>query len=408
MNALLRAVIASAFVGSALQASATVRIDLGTAVVEGDGRASVTATLASDGNAVVGVQLDLLFDPTIVRLADARSCRIHAGLADDAPECDRDPSEISEPCKSFHRALAACDGDVLAAGCPERSPRVSRMRVIIAATAKPNDVPIPDGPLFTCDFDVVDPAGLPASIATGWVVAAGVGGTHVFPSVAAYGAILPDAAAEHPPTWTPAPTFTATQSRTPTPTATRAPTNTPRPTLTRIPTPTRTETATPTATATPRFPQVDGADCLYDDECFSAHCVDAYCCAQPSCGTGESCGITGVEGRCAELAPLWQSCTNHRDCQSGYCAWIIRDASAEAVRQCATALADSDGGLPTPEGPEFDEVPTPHVVRSLHDDDGCAAGASRRPAWASGFGLAALLVLRRRQPWRDARSSPQA
>lgn len=320
----------------------------------------VPVELAGGGLDVGGVQLDLLYDHTAVALAGNDACRIAPELADSLPGCDQDPNDITAPCKTFYRNIESCGGDPVATGCPERNPALSRLRVIVAATARPNFVPVPDGPVFGCTFDVIDPLRLPVVLTASLAVASDPRGARL-PVEERSGAILSDTATL-PPTWTPAPTFTPTVTPTPTMTWTRRPTNTPLPTRTRTSTPTPRPTWTPTTPPTPRPPRGLGFTCLYDAECLSSQCVDRRCCAAGACGASESCGVSRLEGNCAALRGTGESCDFHADCLSRYCA-----EGAGGSEFDRTTFAGRCAPAPPFAGDGFDE-PEPGVGQPVDAD----------------------------------------
>src|SRR6185369_4503212 len=102
-------------------------------------------------------------------LASAASCRIDPAIGTQDPACESD--EPTAPCKTLSRNLASCGDQPLPVGCVENAPFLQRFRAIIAATAIPNRNAIPDhSPLFSCTFDIVDAAALPAVITiSNWI-----------------------------------------------------------------------------------------------------------------------------------------------------------------------------------------------------------------------------------------------
>jgi hypothetical protein len=81
---------------------------------------------------------------------------------------------------------------------------------------------------------------------------------------------------------------------------TDTPTNTPTETPTATPTETPTATPTETPTVTPTSTGVaNGGACGAPTDCTSGNCVDAVCCADPSCPPGQSCDIPGNAGACS-------------------------------------------------------------------------------------------------------------
>jgi YVTN family beta-propeller protein len=215
---------------------------------------TATIDVLVQGKGVGGVQLDLLFDSSIVSLPSASACRIDPALGTSGNAgCEDNP--VQGPCKTLSRNLVNCGASPTAPGCEGQGASISRFRGILAATAVPNNNEIPDGAvLFSCRFDVVDGRRLPTTITARKPVASDPFGNRLA-AEAVSGRIL---SATPPPTSTrsatPTRTATLTPTRTPTLTRTSTPTTTPTATPTTTPTPTRTPTATatrtPTATAT--------------------------------------------------------------------------------------------------------------------------------------------------------------
>jgi hypothetical protein len=48
--------------------------------------------------------------------------------------------------------------------------------------------------------------------------------------------------------------------------------------------------------------QSAGVACTTNDQCSTGHCTDGFCCGAASCGSCASCGVTGKEGACTNLA----------------------------------------------------------------------------------------------------------
>ncbi len=121
-----------------------------------DGKVNVDAILRSEGDSVGGMQNDILFDSTAVNLARTSACSINADIGDRLDNCEEDPENITEPCKTLSRNLVNCGENATAPGCEGQPASTSRFRGIIAATAVPNNNSIPDGSvLYSCEFDVV-------------------------------------------------------------------------------------------------------------------------------------------------------------------------------------------------------------------------------------------------------------
>lgn len=209
-------------------------------VAPAEGKAFVEVVVV--GENVGGAQNDILFDSSIVNLAAVNRCVINPaiGTADDG--CEEDP--VVGPCKTLSRNLVNCGANPSAPGCEGQSANISRFRGIVAATAVPNNNPIPSGSvLYTCEFDVVDSSRLTAVLSNRNIVASNPFGVRL-DAEGDDGAILGD---------TPIPTATPTEtSQEPTPTATTPVENTP--TATSVPpsaTPSATHTAPVVNTPTP-------------------------------------------------------------------------------------------------------------------------------------------------------------
>jgi len=196
--------------------------------------ADVAVSLVSNGGSVGGMQNDIIFDNTKVQLANAQACRINAaiGLMPNGMDCMEDTSV--GPCKNLSRVLNVCGGTPQAQGCPATATSTTSVfRGIIAATAAPNNNPIPDGVLYTCTFTVASTAALDNNN----VVVSNPTGTRL-DSVAVDGSICAAGGGDNTPTPVVSPTNT--------PPTVVVPTNTP-PTVVAN-TPTRTHTAGPTNT----------------------------------------------------------------------------------------------------------------------------------------------------------------
>lgn len=266
--------------------SGSVQIDIGSASADAEGIASIPVSLVSAGDAVGGMQNDILFDNTIVSLAGATSCQLNPAIGT-PPECFDDPDNTSLPCKTMNRRLRQCGTTPQPAGCPEGSgPNMSVFRALIAPTAVLTMNPIPDGVLYTCVFQVVDADRLPAALNNRDVLVSDPMGGRLTPVVAGDGAVLPPPEQTSTPTETPTPTVSATaastptatitptstqtptQSLTPTDTATSTATATPSPTSSHTPTLSATPSPSPTVTATPELcaGDCDGSDAVTVDE----------------------------------------------------------------------------------------------------------------------------------------------
>lgn len=274
-------------------------------------RIDVAMRLQSEGATVGGVQSDILFDHRALRLPNAQACRITPALGTGMPACNG--TNIVGPCKSLITNLVDCGATPQAPGCDGVAPSISRLRWILAATAVPNNNEIPDGStLFTCTFEIVDAAALPALLLNQTMVGSNPFGVRL-PTTAGNGAVLAYPGQNIPPTWTPPP------SPSPISTSTARPTSTPRPSSTPVPTRTATATFSPSATQSPRLPQGDGATCSAANECTLGYCVDRTCCAVDSCTADHSCAVSETRGTCAPRRSLNDSCQQHRDCASLHC-----------------------------------------------------------------------------------------
>jgi len=137
-----------------------------------EGKASVQVILRSEGGNVGGMQNDILFDSTIVNLAGQSRCTINPAVGDRLANCEEDPENITEACKTLSRNLVNCGDSPAAPGCDGQAGTISRFRGIVAATAVPNNNAIPDGSvLYTCEFDVIKAGALPAKLTNSNVVA---------------------------------------------------------------------------------------------------------------------------------------------------------------------------------------------------------------------------------------------
>jgi uncharacterized repeat protein (TIGR01451 family) len=127
---------------------------------------------------------------------------------------------------------------------------------ILVLGAPLNTDPIPDGPLYTCNFDILASASPGTYTLTALnFVAQDPNGVNLSPVTGANGSITvtlvgPTATVTNTPTITLTPSLTATVTNTPTSTVTATATNTATATATGVPTATSTSTATPTATPT--------------------------------------------------------------------------------------------------------------------------------------------------------------
>jgi hypothetical protein len=178
------------------------RIDVGNGGVNASNQVVIDVSLFSDGNAVGGMQNDVIFDNSIINLPSAASCRINPeiGLFPGGSSCLDDPSIGA--CKNLSSVLTQCGGSPQPQGCPAGAgTNISVFRGIIAATAAPNDNEIPDGVLYTCTFSVVNAAGLPTVLTNSNIVVSDplgeriepVGGSDGLATVAATAAAFSEA-----------------------------------------------------------------------------------------------------------------------------------------------------------------------------------------------------------------------
>ncbi|HYD48765.1 MAG TPA: hypothetical protein VEB21_10475 [Terriglobales bacterium] len=198
---------------------------------------TVTIEVTAVGDNIGGAQNDILFDNTKVTLASAAACRINPAIGTNDPGCEEDP--VVGPCKTLSRNLANCGENASAPGCEGQGANISRFRGIVAATAVPNNNPIPSGSvLYTCDFMVSDVSLLPATLSNVNIVASNPTGTRL--DAGGDSGVITGGGVE--------PTFTPTGEVTP-------PTNTPTVIITVVP-PTNTPTIPTVATSTPTVPGV--------------------------------------------------------------------------------------------------------------------------------------------------------
>lgn len=184
-------------------------INIGSAQANASNRALVAIVVV--GANVGGTQNDILFDTTKVRLASAAACRVNPAIGTGDNGCEEDP--VVGPCKTLSRNLVSCGASPTPAGCAGQPAHVSRFRGIVAATAVPNSNPIPSGSvLYTCEFEIVNPAGLSAQLKNGSIVASEPVGTRLN-ATGSDGLIVG--------VGTPLPTSTALVVRTPTPSPAR-------------------------------------------------------------------------------------------------------------------------------------------------------------------------------------------
>jgi len=308
---------------------------------------TIEVSMTTDDASVGGMQNDIIFDSAIVNLAMASACRINPaiGLFPSGMDCTVDASV--GPCKNLNSVIQNCPGGD---GCPDGASATTKVfRAIIAATAAPNNNPIPDGLLYTCNFTVVSAAGLPTALTGENVVVSDPVGTRL-ESVISSGSIGPVG----PPPATATPTNTGVTPPTPTNTSVTPPT----PTNTSVVSP----TTGATATATEETP----------DECSSALAAAT---------TATDVAITLVNGDCFP--------TGGGTIQLG--TSTVRGYTERVSNQLF---------LTQPVGSIF---PAGTVVTLLRgggdDDDGCHinAKATSSHGWLLLIPALALLALRRRR-----------
>jgi len=127
-----------------------------------DGRVTIDVTLETGGESIAGMQNDLVFDRFALRLPSREACVINPAIGAAAPDCAAEGSVA--PCKTLTNwGQWACYDAFSPLACPDPDldPR-SRLRLILFAIT--NVLPIPDGLLYSCTFDVLDPTRLPAAV----------------------------------------------------------------------------------------------------------------------------------------------------------------------------------------------------------------------------------------------------
>jgi len=168
-----------------------VQVNVGVGAVNGSNQIAINVNLVTGGDEVGGVQNDIIYDVRAITLAQPSRCTINAAIGGfplgfpPAVTCGEDVS--IGPCKTLNRVLNNCGENPTPQGCPSADPNLARFRAIIAATATPNDNPIPDAVLYTCIFDVVSAAQLPSALDNMNVVASDPLGNRVEPVLAGDG-----------------------------------------------------------------------------------------------------------------------------------------------------------------------------------------------------------------------------
>jgi hypothetical protein len=198
-----------------------VQIDVGSAGRNADGKVFIPVTVDSGRFSVGGTQNDILFDNTVLALPSVARCRITPAIDGQNQECEEDPNEVTAPCKNLIASVEICGGDPQPDGCPiNAGPNISRFRGLVTAFAVLVFNPIPNGLLYECEFDVLDPNALPTALRNSEVSASEPMGKLIVDVVGSDGAVTadpPPTPDEDTPTPTVAPpSSTPTQSRTPT------------------------------------------------------------------------------------------------------------------------------------------------------------------------------------------------
>jgi hypothetical protein len=199
-------------------------IDVGSAGRDVNDKAVVPVHLSSGRFAVGGTQNDFVFDNTVLALPSVARCRINTAIDTQDLSCQNDPNEITAPCKNLVASLDDCGGVPQPDGCPDGAgTNLTRLRALVTSLEVPAFNPIPNGLLYECEFDVLDPGGLPTVLDITEVVASRPRGGQILDVIGSDGEIT----GEPPPT--PAgPTATSTpQPPTATPSLSRTPTITP-------------------------------------------------------------------------------------------------------------------------------------------------------------------------------------
>lgn len=138
----------------------TARIDIGSAVVDTDGTATVEVILHSGGHVVGALANRFLFDTRVIRLAGLGACTIDPGIGSNSPGCKEDPPRGL--CLVLNRNIINCGEQPDARGCNGEPAYMSEFIGLIFDRAEVPPREIPDGStLFRCKFDVVDVAALP-------------------------------------------------------------------------------------------------------------------------------------------------------------------------------------------------------------------------------------------------------
>lgn len=147
-------------------------VSIGENAPDPSGRASIQ--IAMTGAGVGGFQNDILFDNTIVAL-EGSDCAIAPSIGlfprgNGGETSCLDDTTIG-PCKNLARGIRQCELGDPEDDCPdEAGENVSLLRVIVAATAAPNNNVIPPGVVYTCNFRVVDAGRLPTVLTASNVV----------------------------------------------------------------------------------------------------------------------------------------------------------------------------------------------------------------------------------------------
>ena len=210
-------------------------INIGTASGNPGNTVPVNVSLAgSGGNLVVATGTDILYDSTQV---DVATFNVGGTVVVD---CSVDPSIAGNPLKK--------DVSVSQPAPPAGSPPNTKvLRVAVLATG--NVFPIPDGPLFSCNF-VIQAGATPGAKVLQNIPTASDANGNLVPVGGANGSITVGGGATETPTQVIVPTETPTQVIVPTDTPTQVIVPTDTPTQVIVPTKTPTQVVVPTDTPT--------------------------------------------------------------------------------------------------------------------------------------------------------------
>ena len=150
-----------------------------------DGTVVVDVVLVGGNGEVAGMQNDIVFDTTVLRLDSPADCTINPALSDTPPdpqECVPDANgNVAGACKALGRRLVTCGRSPEPAGCPAGADStVGVFRGLLAASTNAlNSNPIPDGVLYTCTFTVVSESPAPTTLSNSNVVVAATNGAQL-------------------------------------------------------------------------------------------------------------------------------------------------------------------------------------------------------------------------------------